>query len=122
MLGLYLNHYGGKVYVNNTKNSSGGLKVEGNTTVLGLTNVDLDTHGKEPLSIGDAAYKNIGIDSDDIQARSNGAASSLDLNYYGGMVRVNAQGLANGGLKVGGRLTIPTSAPSNPQAGDIWIG
>ena len=83
--------------------------------------VSVTSFGREPLSIGTVTGDNIGIDGDNIQARNNGAAAPLDLNYYGGMVRVNAQGLTNGGLQVGGRLNIPTSAPSNPQKGDIWL-
>lgn len=119
--GLYLNHYGGRVYVNNTKSSSGGLTVDGNTTLRNNITASLANYGKDPLSIGEATGANLGIDGDDIQARNNGAAGRLDLNYYGGPVFVNAQGLANGGLTVGGRLNIPTSAPSSPQKGDIWL-
>ena len=118
---LYINGNGGKVVINDTKNSNGGLQVDGNTTLQGNSNVGLSNFGKEPLSIGPSSGANIGIDGDDIQARYNGNASSLDLNYYGGLVRVNGQGLANGGLQVGGRLNIPTSAPSNPVKGDIWL-
>ena len=118
---LYLNGNGGKVVINDTKNSSGGLQVDGNTTLLGNSNVGLSSYGKDPLSIGPSSGANIGIDGDDIQARNNGVASSLDLNYYGGLVRVNAASLTNGGLLVGGRLNIPTSAPSNPTKGDIWL-
>ena len=118
---LYLNGNGGKVYVNDTNASNGGLVVGGNTTLLGNSNVGLSSYGKDPLSIGPSSGANIGIDGDDIQARFNGNASSLDLNYYGGLVRVNAASLTNGGLQVGGRLNIPTSAPSNPSKGDIWL-
>ena len=105
------------IYSSAGMTTAGNLKVR--NTIAGAT---LSGYGAEPLSIGVGSNLNVGMDYNSIQARNNGAASSLDLNYYGGMVRVNAQGLANGGLKVGGRLTIPTSAPSNPQAGDIWIG
>lgn len=118
---LYINGNGGKVYVNDTKASNGGLQVEGNTTLQGNSNVGLSSYGKDPLSIGPSSGANIGIDGDDIQARFNGNASSLDLNYYGGLVRINAASLTNGGLQVGGRLNIPTSAPSNPSKGDIWL-
>lgn len=103
------------------------LKVDGNTTLQGNSNVGLSNYGKEPLSIGTATGENIGIDGDDIQARFNGNASSLDLNYYGGLVRINAQDLTNGGLMVGGslrvsgHLNIPTIAPTNPERGDIWL-
>lgn len=118
---LYLNGSGGKVFINDTKASNGGLQVGGNTTLQSSQGVTLQSYGLEPLSIGDASGRNIGIDGDDIQARSNGAVATLDLNYLGGMVRVNAQGLANSGLMVGGKLNIPTKAPSSPQKGDIWL-
>lgn len=118
---LYLNGNGGKVVINDTKASNGGLQVDGNTTLQGNSNVGLSSYGKDPLSIGPSSGANIGIDGDDIQARFNGNASSLDLNYYGGLVRINAASLTNGGLMVGGRLNIPTSAPSNPSKGDIWL-
>lgn len=118
---LYLNDNGGKVVINDTKNSNGGLQVRGNTTLQSNSTVSLPNFGLEPLSIGDASGKNIGIDGDDIQARNNGAAALLDLNYFGGLVRVNGQGLDNGGLQVSGRLNIPTIAPSSPLRGDIWL-
>ena len=118
---LYLNGNGGKVVINDTKNSSGGLQVDGNTTLQSNTSVSLSNFGKEPLSIGDATGKNLGIDGDDIQARNNGAVTTLDLNYLGGYVRVNGYGNTNGGLQVTGHLNIPTSAPSNPVKGDIWL-
>lgn len=118
---LYINGSGGKVVINDTNNSNGGLQVGGNTTLQSSSTVGLPNFGLEPLSIGDKTGKNIGIDGDDIQARNNGAAAALDLNYFGGLVRVNGQGLDNGGLQVGGRLNIPTIAPSSPLRGDIWL-
>ena len=118
---LYINGNGGKVVINDTKNSNGGLQVDGNTTLQSNTDVGLSKFGKEPLSIGDATGTNLGFDTNVIQARDNGAASILFLNSFGGLVNVNVAHLANGGLKVGGRLNIPTSAPSNPQKGDIWL-
>ena len=50
-----------------------------------------------------------------------GKDATLDLNYLGGTVRVNGYGNSNGGLQVSGHLNIPTSAPSNPVKGDIWL-
>lgn len=98
-----------------TVERNGGLVIKTDTDVA------LDSYGKDPLSIGPSSGANIGIDGYDIQARFNGNASSLDLNYYGGLVRINGASLTNGGLMVGGRLNIPTSAPSNPSKGDIWL-
>ena len=118
---LYINGSGGKVNINDTGADNGGLRVGGNTTLQSNTSVSLSNFGKEPLSIGAAAGKNIGIDEDDIQARNNGAAATLDLNYLGGTVRVNGYGNSNGGLTINGHLNIPVGAPSNPVKGDIWL-
>lgn len=118
---LYINGSGGKVVINDTNNSNGGLQVGGNTTLLGNSNVGLSNFGKEPLSIGAATSVNLGFDGNEIQARNNGYASQLHLNYYGGLVMINNANISSGGLKVRGRLNIPTSAPSNPSKGDIWL-
>ena len=50
--------------------------------------VELDTFGNEPLSIGTSNSTNLGIDSNEIQARDNGKASTLTLNNNGGAVWV----------------------------------
>ena len=50
--------------------------------------VELDTFGNEPLSIGNKTGNNIGIDGNEIQARDNGKASILCLNNNGGDVQV----------------------------------
>lgn len=118
---LYLNGSGGKVYVNDTKASNGGLQVDGNTTLQGNSVADLSGFGKEPLSIGTATGLNIGIDGDDIQARNNGAAAALSLNYYGGMVYISSTGRSDGGLKVSNKLVIPIGAPATLEDGCIWI-
>lgn len=118
---LYINGNGGKVVINDTKNSNGGLQVGGNITLQSNSVADLSGYGKEPLSIGDATGLNIGIDGDDIQARSNGAAAALSLNYYGGMVYVSSAGKSNGGLKVSNKLVIPIGAPATLEDGCIWI-
>ena len=56
-----------------------------------------------------------------MQARTNGTTSDLYLNYYGGMVAVNAQNNSDGGLKVSNKMVIPIGAPSSLQDGCIWI-
>ena len=61
---------------------------------------DLNTFGNEPLSIGTPSGVNLGIDRNSIQARNNGAADVLYLNYYGGGVKIG-----NGGV-TGSKLTI----------------
>lgn len=85
------------------------------------TDVALDSYGKEPLSIGTASGENMGIDGNEIQTRYNGSAVPLYINGNGGVVSINNTNSSNGGLQVGGRLNIPTSAPSNPSKGDIWL-
>lgn len=52
--------------------------------------VELNTFGNEPLSIGTINGTNIGIDTNEIQARNNGAASQLNLNKNGGAVKIGA--------------------------------
>ena len=101
--------------------SSAGMTTSGNLAIKNNNGAGLSDYGKEPLSIGGASAANVGIDSNSIQARNNGAASTLYLNYYGGKVVINGTKNSNGGLQVRGRLNIPTSAPSNPQEGDIWL-
>lgn len=102
-------------------------KVDKNSriTIADNTLVTLASYNKEPLSIGNS-QKNIGINNAEIQARqttTSGATTGapLYLNSEGGLVYINTEN-KGGGLVVKGRLTIPTSAPSSPRAGDIWIG
>lgn len=52
--------------------------------------VELNTFGNEPLSIGTINGTNIGIDGNEIQARDNGKASQLNLNNNGGAVKIGA--------------------------------
>lgn len=99
-----------------TVERNGGLVIANETATTTLS-----SFGQEPLSIGTVSGRNLGIDGDDIQARSNGAASTLDLNYRGGTVRINGQDTGAGGLTVKGHLNIPTAAPTNPVRGDIWL-
>lgn len=60
----------------------------GSLVLKNYTDVALDTYGKEPLSIGNIDSSNLGIDTNEIQARNNGAASTLYLNGEGGDVTV----------------------------------
>jgi hypothetical protein len=99
-------------------------KVDKNSriTIPATTDLNLSSFGEEPLSIGTKTGENIGIDTNEIQARKNGAASELYINTDGGKTYIGKTNDSYSGLVVRGRLTIPTSAPSSPQAGDIWIG
>ena len=82
-------------------------------------------YGLAPLTIGFPSGTNDGkslyFDRNSMQARTNGAVSELYLNYYGGMVAVNAQNNSDGGLKVNNKMVIPIGAPSSLQDGCIWI-
>lgn len=78
-----------------------------NLTLRNDTIEDLNTFGNEPLSIGTPSGINLGIDRNSIQARNNGAADVLYLNYYGGGVKIG-----NGGV-TGSKLTIQGNAVSS---------
>lgn len=93
----------------------------GGLVLRNTTDVTVTSFGQEPLSIGIASDNNLGIDSNEIQARHNGAASALYINGSGGKVIINDTKNSSGGLQVGGKLNIPTSAPTNPEKGDIWL-
>ena len=83
------------------------------------------TYGSEPLTIGFPSGtgdgQSLGFDRNSMQARTNDTVSDLYLNYYGGMVAVNAQNDSNGGLKVNNKMIIPIGAPSSLEDGCIWI-
>ena len=100
------------------------IKVNGNIT-LDSTNGISSGYGSEPLTIGFPSGtedgKSLVFDRNSMQAKTNGTTSELYLNYYGGMVAVNAQNNSNGGLKVNGKMVIPIGAPSSLQDGCIWI-
>lgn len=96
--------------------------VKNGSLVLSTDNdVTLSSFGLEPLTIGISSGDNLGIDSNEIQARKNDAVSTLHLNASGGLVQINLNGTGNGGLKVQGHLNIPVGAPTNPVKGDIWL-
>ena len=82
-------------------------------------------YGLAPLTIGFPSGtgdgKSLCFDRNSMQARTNGTTSELYLNYYGGMVAVNAQNNSDGGLKVNNKMVIPIGAPSSLQDGCIWI-
>lgn len=83
-------------------NSSGNVGI-GTTNPLsllnikGTTDVSLTTHGLAVF--GDPTTDNIGIDQNEIMARSNGALSALFLNQEGGNVIINgSNGVGNVGI------------------------
>ena len=90
---LNLNNYGGDINLglstqNNILKSSNGYLGLGtlspaSTLHIGTgTQLSLATSGFE--TIGATSGQNMTFDPDDIQARNNGSASTLYLNYYGG--------------------------------------
>lgn len=90
-------------------------------TIKNDTDVSLSSYGQEPLSIGVSSGYNLGIDSNEIQARYGSAVGPLFINGSGGMVYINDINASSGGLKVKGHLNIPVGAPTNPAKGDIWL-
>ena len=82
-------------------------------------------YGKAPLTIGfpngTNDGKSLSFDRNSLQAWTNGSASTVYLNYYGGMVIVNEQNISDSGLKVKNKMVIPIGAPSSLEDGCIWI-
>ena len=80
------------------------------------TDATLSSYGSEPLSIGTGDRQNLGIDRGSIQARNNGAASTMYLNYYGGYVQVGS-GRVNGAKLIiqGGTVSSNSYTDINPK-------
>ena len=97
------------------------IKANRNITLDGDGAAGPSTYGSEPLTIGFPSGVSLGFDCNSIQARANGSASNMYLNYYGGMVILNDQNQSNGGLKVNNKMVIPIGAPSSLEDGCIWI-
>ena len=99
--------------------------VEAKNLVLDNVNGISSGYGLAPLTIGFPSGtgdgKSLCFDRNSMQARTNGTVSDLYLNYYGGMVAVNAQNSSDGGLKVNNKMVIPIGAPSSLEDGCIWI-
>ena len=99
--------------------------VDAKSLVLAGDNGISSGYGSAPLTIGFPSGTNDGkslvFDRNSMQARTNDAVSELYLNYYGGMVAVNAQNNRDGGLKVNNKMVIPIGAPSQLEDGCIWI-
>ena len=99
--------------------------VEAKNLVLAGDNGISSGYGLAPITIGFPSGtgdgKSLCFDRNSMQARTNGTLSELYLNYYGGMVAVNAQNNSNGGLSVRQKMVIPIGAPSSLQDGCIWI-
>ena len=100
------------------------IKANGNITLNNSNGISAG-YGSEPLTIGFPSGTgdglSLGFDRNSMQARINGEASTMYLNYYGGMVVVNEQNQSNSGLKVKQKMVIPIGAPSSLEDGCIWI-
>ena len=101
------------------------IKASRNITLDNASGANLGAYGSEPLTIGFPSGTSdglsLGFDRNSIQARKNGEANTLYLNYYGGMVHVNELDKSDGGLKVKNKMVIPIGAPSSLEDGCIWI-
>ena len=99
--------------------------IEAKNLVLAGDNGISSGYGLAPITIGFPSGtgdgKSLCFDRNSMQARTNDTVSDLYLNFYGGMVAVNAQNNSNGGLKVNNKMIIPIGAPSSLQDGCIWI-
>ena len=109
-------------------NNANGIftnSVEAKSIVLDVDRGISSGYGLAPLTIGFPSGtgdgKSLCFDRNSMQARTNDTVSDLYLNYYGGMVAVNAQNDSNGGLKVKQKMVIPIGAPSSLEDGCIWI-
>lgn len=109
----------------NNLNGMFSSSVEAKNLVLDSVNGISSGYGSAPLTIGFPSGtgdgKSLCFDRNSMQARTNGTVSELYLNYYGGIVDVNAQNNSDGGLKVKNKMVIPIGAPSSLEDGCIWI-
>lgn len=109
----------------NNINGMFSSSVEAKNLVLAGDNGISSGYGLAPLTIGfhsgTGDGKSLCFDRNSMQTRTNDEASTMYINYYGGMVVVNEQNLSNGGLKVKNKMVIPIGAPSQLEDGCIWI-
>lgn len=100
---LYLNHHGGSVRIRAAQSEATSVVFQDNgyvgiretapvapLHVAGTNDLSLSTHGL--LVLGNINSTNMALDGNEIQVRSNGAASTLHLNYEGGSILACNQG------------------------------
>lgn len=105
----------GQMGIRTTPNASYSLNINGNTYSNGkfyinnTTDASLSADGV--VTIGPTTGENLTLDSNEIMARNNKAASTLYLNNEGGLVQIGSGGLlVNGQMKTTGPLLIGSDA------------
>ena len=105
----------GQMGIRTTPNTSYSLNINGNTYSNGkfyinnTSNASLSADGA--IVIGPTNGENLTLDTNEIMARSNKAASTLHLNNEGGLVQIGSGGLlVNGQMKTTGPLLIGSDA------------
>ena len=76
--------------------STGSVRIDPNGTTSGLSTLGITTNA---MTIGDLSTFNLAFDSNELQARNNGASNNLILNKHGGTVAIGAAE-TTGGLYV----------------------
>ena len=111
--------------VNNTADSekrvayaekAGSLDNMSQLTISSTVDTSLTSWGTEPLSIGAKTGGNLGIDSNEIQARNNTAVSVLYLNTEGGNIEIGKSGYVTtvkGNLSISGTTTMTGALTAN---------
>lgn len=105
----------GQMGIRTTPNASYSLNINGNTYSNGkfyinnTTDASLSADGV--VTIGPTSGENLTLDTNEIMARNNKAASTLYLNNEGGLVQIGSGGLlVNGQMKTTGPLLIGSDA------------
>ena len=114
-----------KVNVNTTGlvgklNLTGGT-LTGKLTLTDTGDVSLASTG-HPFQIGASNAANIAMDSNEIQARINGAASGLTLNQGGGAVNASGVTLNDGGMTVPGGMNVGGNRIRLYEDGSMLVG
>ncbi len=100
------------LYISQTTNNVGiGTVNPGTKLEVDGTSLSLASGGY--IMAGSLSSSNLAIDNDDIQARNNGAASTLDMNYLGGDIRFRGNLTSATVIKDNGNVGIGTLTPSS---------
>lgn len=100
--------------------ANAGLQVNGSATlVLGGAAATLANNGY--FQIGGAGGLNIVADNNNIQARNNGAATTLNLNSLGGPVQAGAGGFTTSGAVFGANIVTDGQVRARYTGGDDKI-